>query len=177
MTWNSSQFVRDPDSGKHQRRARPRSEWNEHHEERLRVVSDATFQPAQGRTRDRANSDERLKSGGKPRFLLSGLLVCSCDSHFVMADARAYKCGGSREGACSHRVRVNRKHTEDVIRGLFGQYLAPARVKVMAREYQREYTRLLRETQARASELPREVQALDARIARLRERQRSVILT
>lgn len=172
ITWNSSQFVKDPDTGRHQRRARPRAEWNVHCDERLRIVSDATFQAAQDRTRDRANSDTRLKSGGKPKFLLSGLLSCNCGSHFVMADDRAYRCGSSREGACSSRVRVNRKHTEAVIRELFNQYLAPARVKLMAREYQREYTRLLRETQTRASELPREARALDARIARLRERQR-----
>jgi hypothetical protein len=42
----------------------------------------------------------------------------------------------------------------------------------MAHEMQREYGRLLRDAQSRAAEAPRELQALDARIARLRERQR-----
>jgi hypothetical protein len=75
-------------------------------------------------------------------------------------------------GACDYRVRVNRKRAEDAVIGVFDSFLAADRVRLMAREYQREYTRLLRESEARAIELPREVQALDARIARLRERQR-----
>jgi hypothetical protein len=172
VTWNTSQFVRDPDTGKHKRRARPRSEWVEHRDESLRIVSDTLFAAVQSRTRPQS-ADERLKAGGKAKYLLSGLVRCRCGSHFVMADARAYKCGGSLEGACDYSTRVNRKHAEDVILAEVRQnLLAPDRVERMAREYRAEYARRVQEAQSTTAEAPREVQALDARIARLRERQR-----
>jgi DNA invertase Pin-like site-specific DNA recombinase len=82
LRWNVSQFVRDPDSGKHIRRRRPKAEWVESQEESLRIIADAVFEQTQARTRVTANSDKRLKSGGKAKYLLSGLLVCNvCKTH------------------------------------------------------------------------------------------------
>jgi hypothetical protein len=77
MRWNVSQFVRDPDSGKHKRRSRPKTEWVENCEESLRIISDGLYGQAQARTRLAANSDKRFKSGGKAKYLSSGLLVCN----------------------------------------------------------------------------------------------------
>jgi hypothetical protein len=52
-------------------------------------VSDELFEQAQRRTRYRSNPDERLKCGYKPKYLLSGLLICDkCGSHYIIADAR-----------------------------------------------------------------------------------------
>ena len=71
--------MKDPDSGKRQRRARPRSEWISHTDESLRIVTDDLWQRAQRRTG--LQSDERIRSGGKAKYLLSGLLVCeACGS-------------------------------------------------------------------------------------------------
>ena len=61
--WNSSAWVKDPDSGKRQRRARPRSEWISHAEESLRIVTDDLWQRAQRRTG--LQSDERIVAAGK----------------------------------------------------------------------------------------------------------------
>jgi hypothetical protein len=39
----------------------------------------------------------RIRSGGKPKFLLSGLLVCdTCGAHYIITDQRTY--GGSDGG-------------------------------------------------------------------------------
>jgi DNA invertase Pin-like site-specific DNA recombinase len=98
--WNVSQFVLNPDTGKHLRRARPKAEWVVHQNEALRIVTDAEFEQAHARTRGRNNGDRRLKVGGKPKFLLSGLLVCdTCKAHYVMGDNRAYVCSSHRDGA------------------------------------------------------------------------------
>lgn len=51
MRWNVSQFVRDPDSGKHQRRPRPKTDWVEHRDESLRIISDQLYEQAKARTR------------------------------------------------------------------------------------------------------------------------------
>jgi hypothetical protein len=173
IQWNTSQFVRDPDTGKHKRRVRPRSEWFEHHDESLRIVSDATFKAARDRTRVRADGDERLKSGGKAKFLLSGLLKCTCGSNYVMVNQRSYGCAGYREGACHNSICVRRDHAEDVLlRPIRDELLAPERVARMAWEIRDQLGKRVRESLAKAKERPREIQELEDRVARLRERQR-----
>lgn len=173
LRWNVSQFVRDPDTGKHQRRRRPATEWVEHREESLRIVSDELYVQAQARTRILANSDRRLKSGGKPKYLLSGLLVCNvCKAHYVIADARSYACSGHwNGGACANHIRVRRDAIERVILGgVCRDLLAPERVERMAKEIQAAYAERMKERAARLEMLPRDVQELDSRIARMRER-------
>ncbi len=173
MRWNVSQFVRDPDSGKHQRRSRPRTDWVEHQDEALRIIPDELYEQAQARTRVAANGDKRLKSGGKARYLLSGLLVCNvCKAHYVIADARCYACSGHwRGGACSNHIRVRRDAIERVILGgVRRDLLAPERVERMAKEMFAAYAERVKEIAARVETLPRELQELDARIMRLRER-------
>jgi site-specific DNA recombinase len=173
VRWNVSQFVRDPDSGQHKRRSRPKTEWVEHRDESLRIVPDALYEQAQARTRVAANSDKRLKSGGKAKYLLSGLLICNvCKAHYVIADARSYACSGHwNGGACSNHIRVRRDAIERVILGgVRRDLLAPERVERMAAEMRVAYAERMREIAARAETLPNEIHELDARITRLRER-------
>jgi DNA invertase Pin-like site-specific DNA recombinase len=173
MRWNVSQFVRDPDSGKYKRRRRPQADWVENREESLRIIPDEVFERAQARTRASADSDKRLKSGGKTRYLLSGLLVCKvCKAHYVIADARSYACSGHwRGGACANDIRVRRDAIERVILGgIYRDLLEPERVARMANEMRAAYAERMRAVAARAGDLPRELEELDARIMRLRER-------
>jgi site-specific DNA recombinase len=173
MRWNVSQFVRDPDSGKYKRRRRPQADWVENREESLRIISDELFERAQSRTRASADSDKRLKSGGRARYLLSGLLVCKvCKAHYVIADARSYACSGHWSGgACSNDIRVRRDAIERVILGgIYRDLLEPERVARMATEMRAAYAERMRAVAARAADLPRELEELDARIMRLRER-------
>jgi site-specific DNA recombinase len=131
------------------------------------------FERAQARTRASADSDKRLKSGGKARYLLSGLLVCKvCKAHFVIADARSYACSGHwRGGACSNDIRVRRDAIERVILGgIYRDLLEPERVARMATEMRAAYAEHVRAAAARAADLPRVLEELDARIMRLRER-------
>lgn len=176
MRWNVSQFVRDPDTGKHKRRGRPKADWVEHLDESLRIISEELFARAQSRTRAAANTDKRLKTGGRAKYLLSGLLVCNvCKAHYVIADARSYACSGHwNGGACSNHIRVRRDSIErTILGGVRGDLLAPDRVERMATEMRAAYAERMRERAARAETLPREVEDLDARIARLRERLRT----
>jgi site-specific DNA recombinase len=173
MRWNVSQFVRDPDSGKYKRRRRPRADWVENREESLRIISDELFERAQSRTRASADSDKRLKSGGRARYLLSGLLVCKvCKAHYVIADARSYACSGHWSGgACSNDIRVRRDAIERVILGgIYRDLLEPERVARMATEMRAAYAERRRAVAARAADLPHELEELDVRIMRLRER-------
>jgi len=53
------------------------SEWITHVDKSLRIVSEELWERAQRRV-GRAKDDLRLKSGGRPKYLLSGLLRCDC---------------------------------------------------------------------------------------------------
>lgn len=175
VRWNVSQFVRDPDSGSYKRRARSQKEWVEHRDEKLRIVTDEQFAAARARTRDITKSDHRLKSGGKPRYLLSGLLVCdACGANYVIADARSYSCSGYINGrACSNGVRIRREAIEAAILDpIRHELLAPARVEKMAAEMQRYFAECVRNLETRSGHAPRELEELDRRLERLRRRLR-----
>jgi hypothetical protein len=170
--WNTSEWRKDPDSGKRKRVLRPRSEWISYVDESLRIVSDDLWERAQRRTQP-AKDDKRFKAGGRPKFLLSGLLVCdACGSHYTITDQRSYGCSSFHDGrACSNSVRVRRDRIETVLLDpIRKELLTPERAEQMAKEMQTYYFDRLRAMQTQAVEQPRELQELVARIERLRER-------
>jgi site-specific DNA recombinase len=176
--WNTSEWRKDPDSGKRQRVMRPRAEWISHVDESLRIVSEELWERAQRRTSPPAG-DLRVNTGGvtpgRRRYLLSGLLRCeSCGAHYTIADAKSYACHSFNDGrACSNGVRVRRDRAEAVLIDPIREALfAPEHVQFMAREMEGYYRERVRSMQGRAAQAPKELEELDARIARLRERLR-----
>jgi site-specific DNA recombinase len=176
--WNCSEWRKDPDSGKRTRHPRPRSEWITHSDKSLCIVSEELWHRAQGRVNP-AKDDQRLKSGGRPKYLLSGLLRCGvCDANYTLVDHASYGCHSHWDGeSCANAIRVKRVQIEDVLlRGEesgLAAMLAPERVERMAREMQSYYAERMRDRETRAVEAPRELQELAARIERLRERLRA----
>jgi len=171
VIWNQSEWRKDPDSGKRQRIVRPRSEWIIHIDESLRIVSNGLWDRAQQRMRP--DLAEAHRSGGKPKYLLSGILKCDvCGSHYVGISKAMYGCSSHVNGAaCTNGVRVNREKVERIlVDPIKDDLLTPARVQRMAAEGQAYYAERVRTMQTRATEMPRELQELDARIVRLRER-------
>jgi hypothetical protein len=152
---------------------RPRSEWISRDDESLRIISHSQWERAQRRMHPK--DDARLKAGGRPKYLLSGLLRCDkCGAHYIMRDKRAYACSSFLNGAaCSNGIHVRRDRVESVLLDpIRNDLLSPERVQRMAKEMQRSYLEAARATQARAAEAPRELEDLAARIERLRERLR-----
>jgi hypothetical protein len=95
------------------------------------------------------NNSPRLKLGGKPRYVLSGLLRCAvCGANYHMGDAHKYACDSYLHGGvalCSNSERVRRDRIEEVILGpIRRDLLAPERVAKMARVMEAEYERRLR---------------------------------
>ena len=164
--WNRSQYLKDPDNGKDRRRARPESEWTVQQDESLRIISGDLFERSRIRTRASANSDERLRSGGRVKYLLSGLLVCEkCGANYVLHDVHSYACSSYRYGrACTNSVHVRRNAAEQkILAPVRDELLSPARVEKMAKEMERYYAEQVKARQAKATELPRELQDLTAR--------------
>src|SRR6185437_7008312 len=127
---------------------------------------------------DPAKGDVRLKSGGKVKYLLSGLLRCDvCGGNYTIRDSRAYGCHSHWDGnACPNSISIRKDEAEEkLLRGSdtgLAALLAPARVERMVKEMQRYAAERVRAMQARATEAPKELQELAARIERLRERLR-----
>jgi site-specific DNA recombinase len=170
--WNTSEWRKDPDTGKRKRVMRPRSEWISHVDESLRIVSDDLWDRAQRRTRP-AQNDVRLKAGGKPKYLLSGLLRCAvCNAHYTITDATSYGCSSHHDGnACPNSIRVRRDRVEGALLDpIRHDLLDSARVARMASEMQTYYLERVRSLRAREADIPCELQDLASRIGRLKGR-------
>jgi site-specific DNA recombinase len=169
--WNTSRYTKDPDTAKDRRRARPQCEHIVRVIEALRLVSDETFERAAARFRSLADDDPRLKTGGRPKHLLSGQLKCAvCGSNYVLADRYKYACAGYIGGrACANRVWVRKDALEDkIVRPLDERVLEPRRVEQAVTWMRAEYARRLKAARERSAAAPREIADLDARLARLR---------
>jgi hypothetical protein len=172
--WNTSEWRKDPDTGKRKRMMRPRAEWITHVDESLRIVSDELWQRTQRRTQP-AKDDVRLKSGGKAKYLLSGLLRCDvCGAHFTITGGTSYGCSSHHDGnACPNSIRVRRDRIEAVLLDPVNEKLIdPERIARIAKEMQDYYVERVRVMRAQAAEVPRELQELSARISRLKDRLR-----
>ena len=177
VCWNKNKFVRNPETERIVRRARPKSEWVITRDESLRIIAEETFAKAQVRSKVRSNADGRLKRGGKVRYLLSGLLRCgACGANFVSADAKKYACSSYINGgasACSNKTRVRRDVLErGVIGPIKAELLDPDRIRRMAGKLQKRFSDLRAEAGRRGGDAPRELAELDARLDRLRDRLR-----
>jgi site-specific DNA recombinase len=173
VVWNVTENSKNPDTGKRIKTKRPKSEWVISSDESLRIVDDVLWARAQRQTR--LGNDPRMKSGGRLKYLLSGLLRChECGSHYVLASKDGYSCSSYHVGrTCQNRTYVRRDALQSKILGpIQDDLLAPDRVKRMAREMEADYLRRRQASETRAAEMPHELVDLDARIARLRDRLR-----
>jgi site-specific DNA recombinase len=172
--WNRSKFVLNPGTEKIIRRKRPKSEWVVNQDESLRIVSDELFADAQRRTKDRSDPSKKLKTGGKPKYLLSGRLKCgACGANYILSDARSYACSSYMNGCCSNGARVRRDALETIIVGeIKDELLSPNRAKRLAAEMQKRFQEGAAAAVRRKADVPRELSELDARLDRLRERLR-----
>lgn len=172
--WNASEWRKDPDSGKRRRVARPRADWISYVDESMRIVSDELWESARRRNKRKVD-DKPLKTGGKPRFLLSGLLICdTCSAHYTIANQTSYGCSSYHNGrACSNSIKVRRDRIESILLDpIRKELLSPKRAELMARDMQADFVGRSQEEQARAAEQPHELQEISARIDRLRPRLR-----
>lgn len=141
VVWNRSQWVKDPDTGRRARRERPESEWIVTACEP--IIDMATW------TRAQARFKVRVGKGGKPSYLLSGILECAvCSSKLIVVGGsqRRYICGTYHAGgeyACSNRATFPRWIAEErILAHVQEQMLSPAAVV--------EGVKMLREERTRA---------------------------
>lgn len=137
VVWNRSQWVKDPDTGRRLRRERPESEWIVTTCEP--IISAELWRRTQGRFRVRTGR------GGRPRWLLSGILECAvCGGKMIVTGGaqHRYLCGMNHHGgphACPNnstfpRELAERLILEPVINDLLSPEAVTEGIRLMRRE-------------------------------------------
>ena len=159
--WNRSAWVKDPDTGKRQRLARPETEWLAKDMPELRIVPSELWDAVQDRLEDiRANSDTIRRALDNPasrshagKYMFSGLLKCGCcGANYTMHSTTSYGCAinlNRGDAACPNRMRVPRRVVEERLLGAIQSQLFTDEAIDL---FVKETTELLR--QAKAQERP-----------------------
>jgi site-specific DNA recombinase len=166
LKWNRTNWARDPDTNKRVRRKRPQADWVEKTVPEIRIVDEATWARVALRMSSLKDGDPRLKNGGAPKYLLSGLLRCEkCGANYVQGNGRSYACSSYTNGrACSNGIAVRRDALESIILGPIQRALRDRkRVKRIVKRMEEEFARRTRAATTAA------LRALDARCAALRD--------
>jgi site-specific DNA recombinase len=160
LVWNRARWIRSAANSKKRRYVEnPREEWIVHERPDLAIIDAETWELAQRRMNERAELYKPGR-GGKPRYLLSGLLRCACCSAaFTIAAHRPvrYACSTRRtagDQGCTNDLMVTRDLVERRV-------LETLRERFLSREGREVARRALIEA---AKEEPR---ATDPAIARL----------
>jgi DNA invertase Pin-like site-specific DNA recombinase len=177
LVWNRQRFIKDPVSGKRQARLNPESEWIREDVPALRIVDDGLWAGAKVRQeaiRGTISQSSRLRpeQARRPRYLFSGLVVCSaCGGGYTLVGARHYGCANARNrGTCENRLTIRRDLLEaSVLNGLKERLLEPDLTAEFMREYHREYNRVAGELDLAREAKARELEKVDRHISRIIE--------
>lgn len=168
IVWNRSMKVRDPETGKRIMRMRPPEEWVAMDAPQLRIVPQDLWDAARKRREAQRRSAKGNTTGRKPRYLLSGLLLCDeCGQHYVIKTQPYYGCSTHiNRGAevCSNGRLVKRDRLEEVIlRLIFEEVFSPETVAYVSRKVNAALAR-------RAGPLSVALKRRQAALAQARER-------
>jgi site-specific DNA recombinase len=118
--WNRSRWAMDPDTKVRKRIERPQSEWIVQEQPSWRLVDDAIWRRVQRRMCARSALFE-TRVGGRPTYLLSGLLRCGvCGGAYVIGAHKPVRYGCSTRknagtGACENHLMVARDLAEELL--------------------------------------------------------------
>jgi site-specific DNA recombinase len=123
--WNRSRWVRNPDTGKKTRIARPEQEWVTKEMPALRIVSPELWDRVKSRQKTqherglvvRKALHKNARTGAGPKYLFSGLLKCHCcGANYVIVDSYRYGCAKHRDrgpAVCKNDLKAPRKLVEE----------------------------------------------------------------
>ncbi len=188
--WNKTRWERDPETRRRRSKVRPESEWIVSEIAELAIVPQPIWDHVQHRIAARAEafpvamSRSHTGRGGKPKYLLSGLLECAiCGQKFVISGNRPprYVCGSHVNGgpaACMNKARVSRDFAEDkllapIVEGL----LSPAAVTLAEQEIKRLHREQQTANQDKPGRNAAKIAKLDAQLAQLEKLQADGVLS
>ncbi|MFN8722579.1 MAG: recombinase family protein [Rhodospirillales bacterium] len=182
LVWNRCSFVKDPRTGKRVPRPNPPESWERVEVPDLRIVDDALWmqvkarqiairhavRPVQGEEADANVGGPSLNAAHRPRFLLSGLMVCGCcgGGYTVVAKDR-YGCATRKQkGTCTNALTISRQEIEGrVLVGLKDRLMASDMVEAFMAAFVEETARVRAETAGKRDAVVRRHREVEGRIA------------
>ena len=149
LVWNKLRYIKDPDTGKRVSRMNPESDWIIKKVGDLRIVDQTLWD----RVKDRQKAvngkytyqgENHFRDRRRPRYLLSGLLVCdACGGSYVVCGDRYLNCSNYRyRGTCTNKLSIRRTELEDrVLSGLKRHLCEPSAFEAFAKAYTAEINR------------------------------------
>jgi site-specific DNA recombinase len=186
-TWNKTQYVRDPDTGRRTPIARPREDWNRKERPELRIIEPAPWEAVQARFAaiDRgfgAGPGRPPRNGATPvysPYLLSGLLSCKpCGARMTAQPSQRrkgdryayYTCSFAKSkgpAICDHRSLYRQDRLEAALIAKFREATTPDMVTVLVRTANAHVAELLRGRDAHAQSVKAELLRLDSEAGNL----------
>ena len=180
VIWNRAKWVRSAaDSGKRKQVMNPRSEWIEHKDESLRIVSDALWNRVKARQETQAHTigkrvrrgltvNAASRTGRGPRYLFSTLLECGvCGANFVVVDKYRWGCSSHKHGgksACSNDLRLKRELVESgLLDGVRRELLSPEAIA----EFRRRVMKRLADEDRRPAPSAARIAELEGQVGNL----------
>jgi len=177
LIWNRCRWIRSAaDSQQRRRVENPPSEWIVHERPDLAIVDEVTWARVQARLNQRAELF-RPGTGGRPTYLLSGLLRCAvCGGAYTIGAHRPvrYGCSTHRHtggAGCPNALMVRQDVAEERI-------LGTVRERILSPEAIAHAVRVMRElAKAEASAPAPELARIEAQIAELERLRAAGILS
>jgi len=185
LVWNRCSYIKDPHTGKKVARPNLPEMWEMVEVPQWRIVDDALWirvkarqeaitrkyrSDAQPENRDVAKRSGNLNATHRPRFLLSGLLVCGCcDGGYTVSGKDRYGCATRRQtGLCDNNRTINRQELEArVLTGLKDRLLEPHLVAEAVAEFHNELKRQKRIEKRERRTRARRLAEVDRKIAKM----------
>jgi site-specific DNA recombinase len=174
LRWGRLRFIKDPGSGRRVARINPPGTQIVTDVAHLRIVDDELWEAVKVRQTEvsRPLSDPHatvpLNELHRPRFLLSGLLVCGvCGGGYTITAKDRYGCARrSRQGTCSNNHGIKRQDLERrILDALKSSLVTPDLVAEFISEYQAEWNRLQSERRVSASQRERKLADVKRKLA------------
>lgn len=172
--WGRQRFIKDPASGRRVARINPPGSEIVAQVPHLRIVDEELWQAVKARQAEvsRPLSDPHmtvpLNDLHRPRFLLSGLLICGvCGGGYTITAKDRYGCARrGRQGTCPNNRGIKRQELERrVLDGLRSCLVTPDLVAEFISEYQAEWNSLQGERRAAASQRERKLVDVKRKLA------------
>ncbi len=143
-SWGRQRFIKDPASGRRVARLNPAGSEIVTEVPDLRIVDDDIWDAVKRRQSEvsRPTSDPHvtnaLNETHRPRFLLSGLLICGvCGGGYTITAKDRYGCARrGRQGTCTNSRGIKRQELEHrILEGLRTSLVTPAIIADFVNEY------------------------------------------
>jgi site-specific DNA recombinase len=163
LVWNRQRFIKDPETGRRVPRPNPEDQWIRKEVPELRIVDQELWDRVKARQAamrcdTRPDARARPCDRRRPRYLLSGLVVCgACGGNYTKISANLFGCAAARNKGAA--VCANLRDT----------LMNPELFREFYAEYLRESNRLRGDENARRGRLRVELTQVERRLRRIVE--------